>query len=378
MNEKRKQISNTLGMFDLIKGIIMLWVMLLHTYGLFDPINRYNSIEEKIAELGIPLILFFLFLAHIGSVAMPILFIIDGYGFRKTSMSKCIHRQYKELLIPFFTTVIITTIAHFLFFFFRYRAGIRYTAYKTLGILAGFLLGVPKDITILGFEFSACVPLWFLLALFIGNVTFTLLMQRFEGRNLLIASFAVSCVGWLIGIWITIPWCISQGLVAVLYICMGYLAKKNKFFTTPISKKTIICMWIITILTAPMNMVMTFNMAEQDYSFGPIGIASFGVFGILAIYYSLRLGRSAGALITFLRKIGRASLYVFCAHTIEIKAAGGYIHYDFANNWHGNIVVRSIIIYVVRVVVVLLGTAAFVYIKPFFLKKKEELLRKNK
>ena len=49
MNEKRKQISNTLGMFDLIKGIIMLWVMLLHTYGLFDPINRYNSIEEKIA-----------------------------------------------------------------------------------------------------------------------------------------------------------------------------------------------------------------------------------------------------------------------------------------------------------------------------------------
>ena len=309
---------------------------------------------------------------------MPVLFIISGYGFRKTGFGKSVHRQCKELLVPFAITGIITTVMHFLFFYYKYMTGLRYTAYKTLSILAGIMMGFPTDVTIWGFEFSACVPLWFLLALFIGNTTFALLLQRFEGRNLLIASFIVSSVGWLIGICVTIPWCISQGLVAVLYICMGYLAKKRKFFVSPISKRTIIAMWIVSLLTGPMNITKTFNMAEQDYSFGPLGIAAFGVFGMLAIYYALRLNKYNGVFITFLRRIGRISFYVLCVHTIELKAIGGYVHYDFVKSWHGNEAVRSLIVFGVRTLVVILGTMAFVHIKSIYLNKKQELLRANK
>ena len=120
MAEKRKySIKNTLGMFDLIKGVIMIMVMLGHTYGLFDELNKYDSINAQIGALGIHRIIFALLVTIMLKLSMPVLFIISGYGFRKTPFKKCVKNQFDRLMKPYIITALISVVLYFFVQYFK-------------------------------------------------------------------------------------------------------------------------------------------------------------------------------------------------------------------------------------------------------------------
>lgn len=375
MEKERYRIKNTLGMFDLLKGCMMILMILAHTYGLFDIMNGYESYGEFIAAQNpIVLVLLLLFML-VGEASMPILFIASGYGFRKTTFKKCVEKQAKMLLYPYAVTGCVAVVVHFVYYYLRYRSGLRTAVVQTIRLLAGFMLGLPNEATILGQKIGICGPVWFLLALFIGNVIFNELLQRFEGKALLLVSVLISCVGWALSLLNISPWAISQSLVAVLYICFGHMIKKNKIYTSN-EKPVLRIVTMVLILAAHLIMRCfgEYNMAVSIYTFGPISIIICGLSACLTTYLFLFLNRFKGGISEFIRKIGRLSLYVLCVHTVEIMGMGVYAQYDFVNNFAGNHYVASWTVFGVRTVLVIGGTFLFVWAKDLVtntLKKKE-------
>jgi hypothetical protein len=372
MEKNKYVIKNTLGMFDLLKGWMMILMVMAHTYGLFNVVEEYGGFEEFLAAQN-PIVLFIILVFVLfGEAAMPALFIASGYGFRKTTFKKCVQKQYKMLIIPYLITMCATTAFHFVYYFLRYRPGGRATTVQTLKLLAGFILGMSNEETYFGVHIGVCGPVWFLLALFIGNVIFNELVNRFEGKMLLIVSVLVSLVGWLLSLGKYLPWTISQSLVAVLYICLGYMAKKNKIFTTvknPVLR--VVAIVVIAAAATVLRVFGEFNMALNAYYFGPATIIVTGLSACLFIYLFLYLNRFKGKVTELVRKIGRLSLYVLCVHTVEIMGMGVYAQYDFVNNFNGNKLTASWIVFGVRLVLVFGGTFLFVWIKDMIARKKE-------
>lgn len=360
MEKKKYAIKNTLGMYDMLKGIIMIMTMFAHTYGIIQAF-----IGNPIGVVVIVLFGFF------GDTAMPILFIVSGYGFRKTPIGKYIAKQFNALVIPYAITTLITVILHIVAYYLLY-GGFRYSIKESIRLLASFLLCLTKESTIAGHELGACGPAWFLIALFIGNVVFNFLLQHFRDKKLIIISAAVACIGWLVSFAPITLLGISQGLVAVFFICIGYMLKKNKVFTSPMEKrkKIQLTIGVLIILVVIKLLAGDFNIALEQYGWGPISIAVIGMASIIFIYYALYLNRFTGKFCMLIRNIGRQSLYIMCIHTIEIMAVGSYIQYDTVNNWNGNMLLCTCAIFLVRVIVVVAATFGFVWIKGRLLENK--------
>ena len=357
-SDKRK-IKNTLGMFDQAKGVVMLFVMLAHTYGLYDYANAHAAEFGRFTAIALRFLMVF------GEALMPVFFIINGYGYRKTTLKKCVKKQGELLLFPYFVTSVVTLIIYGTSNFLE-TGYVKASIIVTLRRMIGFLFGYSIDKRIFGYTYLWCGPIWFLLAAFVGNVIFNELLNKFSGWKLLMASFLAACIGWGLSFIYLMPWCISQGFVASLYICMGYLAKKEKIFTERISGgfKTIAIILLITIIALNIRGFGGGNMADGVYALGPVTIASGGLFGMVVIYIFLRMNRFNGRISAYIRTIGRYSLYVLCIHNIEFMTFGGRIQMAFVNSYKGNSVfVRSLIIFAIRTVIVTTAVLMYVWAK---------------
>lgn len=353
MGNKKFKIKNSLGMFDLLKGTVMIIMILMHTYGIFDdvythPINLLWAIP----------------MTFLGGASMPALFIVSGYGFRKVSIDKCINKQFHTLIIPYIITMIITLNVHLVSYYLLY-GGKRYSLLKTMELATSVCLGATKDCLVKGIQIVPVGPCWFLLSLFVGNVVLNQLLALFTGKKLFIALLITSTIGWLLGFLPFVPLGISQGLVAVFFIGLGYMIKKSKLFAKEInaSKGIAVCLPIVVITVALKVFHGEFNMAISQYTFGLISILVEGVFAAVLIYVALLLNRFEGKLVNSIRILGRYSLYILCVHTVEMIGFGKYIQYDFATNWQGSVWIRSLIIFGLRSVLVGVGTFLLVRIK---------------
>lgn len=352
MDNNKVKIKNTLGMFDMIKGVMMILVLLYHTYGIFDWVDS-NS----------PFMIIVLLLYILGGAAMPTLFVVSGYGFRKMKFKKCLKKQLDILVVPYIITAFITCLVHCISYYVLY-GGKRVAVKETLKVLFAYSIGLSKDAGWGSLKNVSCGPIWFLLALAISNIIVNQLLQRFEGKKLLVVAAMVSCIGWLLGYIIALPWSFNQGLVATFYVALGYYAKKTRLFTSEISKKKKLV--ALSAFVCDIFLIIFFNgfdMASNRYGAGFLTILVEGILSIVLIYAFLIMNNVRGKISNLLRAVGRVSMYVLAIHNIEMMGAGKYIQYDFANNWHGSLLLRSLIIFGVRFVVVMVATYLFVWVK---------------
>ena len=118
METTKPRTVSSIGMFDMLKGAGMLAIVLGHTAELY-PLQL---------EGGLSLTAFVGFIYR--ETLMAAFFIASGYGFRKRSISKCIHQQLKSLLKPFCYTAVFTTVLHFIIHYktFHYLPCLLYTS----------------------------------------------------------------------------------------------------------------------------------------------------------------------------------------------------------------------------------------------------------
>ena len=127
MEGTKPRTASSIGMFDMLKGVGMITIVLAHTAELY-PMQISG---------GLSLTAFFPFIYR--EALMAAFFIASGYGFRKRSIGKCISQQFKTLFKPYAYTGLATTIAHFVIHYKTF-GNWNNAVYETYKVLGGFVL----------------------------------------------------------------------------------------------------------------------------------------------------------------------------------------------------------------------------------------------
>ena len=73
MQKEKYVIKNTLGMFDLLKGIAMILVVVSHTLGLLPFLDEYHTADELLSNVNIFVLILTLIYMIVGQASMPAL-----------------------------------------------------------------------------------------------------------------------------------------------------------------------------------------------------------------------------------------------------------------------------------------------------------------
>lgn len=316
-----KKIANRLGMFDLMKGLGMVVIVVGHT---FNSGNGANSIIAAIL-----LVVF----AIIGGTIMPSFMMASGYGLRKMSTQKCIRQQTKMMLVPYGYTLLGMTVLHLLTRYWLSRS-VRTTLLQTWQVVGGFLMALPAPKEIHGLLYYNCGPMWYMIAIYLGWIILNFLMEKVPEKHLPFAVLLTVTLGWGLGLLKLTYFCLPQAMIASGFLYIGYILKKTKAFQSgwiPSHWYFYIIAAVITILTVFLA-GRTDNMAESIWNLGIISILINAFLGTGILYLLLLVND-----VPFIGKhtvssIGHNSLYIFAVHTAEMHGIPWYLIQEKLSN----------------------------------------------
>lgn len=322
MNQEKNQIAYYPGMFDLIKGLAVISVLLTHTQNLFPG-------EIFIVDTAAPiksLIMCAINIISLGNGILPVFFLVSGFGFRPVNLKKCIKKQAQFLMKPYAFVSVLTTGIHFCshYFFFRYLPG---SIYATLCVLGGYLLGASLTLEYSGIVFCSVGSVWYLLALFGAWILLNCLMLWVPERYTTASVFGLVILGRVLGSVFAVPYCIPQMFVGTGYLYAGWLMKKNNWLSGGLSR----IKWIAIILLAAVSQIFgKYELSGGVWKLGLIDIMGAGCIAFIYIWILLRLDCLEFPLKNQICMIGRYSLWIICIHTVENQGLPWYL---FAERW---------------------------------------------
>lgn len=301
--EKSKDFRYTnLGMFDLIKGLALIEIMLDHAICCFDWSSSFTSSPLMV-------------LCH--NITIPIFMLVSGYGFRKANFKKGMHKQAEYLLKPY----LYAGIGYICLSFFvglSFRPSLFKTFTHAAKYASGMLLGLSYELHIRGRLVGHGVgPTWYLLTLFLCWVLLDWCVTHFDRKKVPLLVAACVLIGWAIGSFVNLPWCILQALMGVGYYYAGWQLKERQFFQKPFS------VWIFLLLvgTAVLS-VWTgwYNLATCEWKYGLPEIVFAGGAGLLFVWLGVLLNAWEFPGKSKLQWLGRNTLLILAVHTVEDHA----------------------------------------------------------
>lgn len=259
-----------------------------------------------VGHFGIPAIVRVVFTFHI-----PVFYLITGYFMEKEPVSLFLRKRLKNLLIPYLLTCMAVVLLQGFVALFH---GMDVIGNLWNWIKAGFY-GAGSSYH-LPEPFSAIGAVWFLLATFWGS----LLMQFVLRRNQYVQAIwvvALFALGYITAnklIWF--PFDIQPGCCAVLYMYIGYMARKNEDGIRKVMNKAwpaAFFAWFAFIYT-----FASFSLVRCDYGRGPVDIAASLCACYCIFFISEKLDRFDGRIVWTLANIGRYSLLILCVHLVEM------------------------------------------------------------
>ena len=244
--EKNKSI-NTLGMFDLLKGLTMILIVFLHTIELYGTGYKNNDLL-RIATYGL----------------MTLFFVIGGYNFKPVDIKTCIQQQYRFVFKPYIIFSIMITIllpiVHYLMY--GWLPGALTEARKqVIGLV--FCFGHTTEI--FGQEIYGSGPLWFLIAYTFAWILLNLIFKirkEWQRTVVICLCFITGYILSLFGHW---PFCLSQTLLTVGFLFAGFLIKKLKLLEAKVK-------WYIYLILVVVGLVGSifggFSFSDSTYKLG--------------------------------------------------------------------------------------------------------------
>ena len=359
MDEKK----NSIAMFDQIKGLGMIAIILSHTISIGTLFQ--NLSENVLAKI------FFVLVVSIANVLIPLFFVISGYGFRKMPIKKCVKNQVRFLLKPYLVIAFFSGIIHLCchYLAFRYWPG---AVKETLKVIGGYAFALPSNQTFFGVTLFFCGAAWYLAALMIGwillDVIEVLTREKYVKWFVLLAVF----IGWMLGMNKGMFFCISQGMIATGFIYLGQTMKKCKYLNKRVTAAETLVL-LMGILVAAVSMFVTGtidNMADGVWGLGLFSIIWDGLLGVMLLRYSMLVAHNG---LSILGVLGKYSLMILGVHAVEMTAIPWYLlEKIWMDKWYG-----GLIQFAVRFVTIMLVT----YSVCIILKRKKEFVtgrRKNK
>lgn len=303
--EKKKgfEIKNTVGMFNLPRGILMLSVILTHSLGDYCAYPDVKDIPMWSLEQ-----LIYVVDGLFTYGCMPAFFIMSGYGFRKKTMKKTIQSQWKFFWKPYCTVAVIVGLAAVVKKIIQKESvllGLRY------GILP-FVFGSSPRGVYFGLEVGDIGPIWFFLVLVLSTVLLNAVMQEKQFWIQCVYIVILSIIGTRLDP-LHIPFLLTRVMCGCGFVFAGWVMKKNKFFQMELPKTFLaIC--------AAFVLGMALFSGEPLYSlfwaFDVSRLIIAYMVGIFEVYVLMMLNRFEDPISDAIRWIGRNSLDICCVHTI--------------------------------------------------------------
>lgn len=355
-----RPVTMSIGMFDLFKGIAMLLIVFIHNRSLFP------SLETNKISFLMPV---YIFIASFVVAIMPALFVLYGYSIRKRKIRKSFLQLLKELVKPYCVTAILSVLLNCIVHFsiYRYLPG---AVDESIKLLAGMVLGSSKTVQIGSFTIFANGPIWFFLALFWASIIFITLLNYVDEKYISYFAFSISLLGWALSYLPVVPFCLSQGMNAVIYIYLGYYLRQRKVLTTSLSIKRIGTYAGIVVIPNFIFVALGYitNMADNIYPLGPVTYIENGLLSVGLIYFFMRTDDLCkGKISNALRLIGRYSLYFLCIHSIEMVVVPWYA---LAEKYMDKPILGFVLIYCLRLGLIFCGCFIVVKYKKFVAKKR--------
>ncbi len=326
--EKKSNVN--MVMFDLIKGIAMLFVILVHSGNMAET-DSYLTVVIR-------------------SAMVAVFFIASGFWLRKRKVKTGVRMSAQQLLIPYAVSLAIILVIGFAH---RLLTG------EMQNFLDLFLLPVLKRGA--GPRTGA---LWFLLAMFWAWCMFYLLMRLKDARLRLILVAVGAVVGCGLLPLHDYTYLLPQALLMLPYIYGGYLIREKGLFDKKVPA------WLLILLSVPALVLAAFGKIDviMDVAdFGLINIIAQLLFGYVLIYITLLINAKEWKFTDWIMEIGRRSLWVLCIHSIEMSVFPWDILWKFVSP---DTILGTLVQFVIR----LAGIMACCY----GLRKGQTLLRKVK
>lgn len=295
---------NTLGMFDFVKGIFLLLIIIGHST------TDYFHYWEYDFQTNIPVAL----LGSVFSVfvygLVPMFFMICGYGFRKTSIKKGVKNQFKYFWKPYMIVIFITgvaVIAKKLIIPGDVLEGLRYQVLPYLFVFC------PGERKLWGLYMDSVGPIWFFWVFAMAGILLNIVLQE---KQFWIQCMLIGVLGCL-GVEmrdITLPYCIQQIMVCCGYMYIGWLMKKLRFF----EREYPVWLAVLTMLFCVLHILNGggIEISQNEYTKGAGEVIVSYVVGILFMHKTSKLNYSDGPIIDKISWLGKNALYICCIHTV--------------------------------------------------------------
>lgn len=208
MSSMVKKGKKRIAWIDIARGIAIIAVIAGHSLGNYWPGYLGN----------------FLFAFH-----MPIFFVLSGYLYHVQSQKVLTKKNFFNLLVPYLATVAIELV---LLTFYRgfpnsIIAPSRGDSYKQFLLSALYAAGGTVNIPHTRIVIQPIGAIWFLVAMFIANQIFNLLMRaKIKLQFKAIIVIILTLVGIFSANLLFLPFSIQPALIAQFFLFTGYLLKR--------------------------------------------------------------------------------------------------------------------------------------------------------
>lgn len=287
--EAKKRISYPLGMFDLVKGLGMILIVVAHT-------TFYIEVSSW---------LFILIRSFAGLMGMY--FAINGFSFRAMPVKASVKKCAKTYLPPYFRLARIVLIC--LLFcppisnFFLY--------------ILSFALGIQYGTRIGPFFLQSVSMGWFFLALFWGSILLNLIL-KISNRYL-----RLSCIIVITAIGIHLEhisfgyYCLCRGFQALPAMYIGYCVYTQNLLdrSGSVLKKAI--PYLLFAATIPICVYLA-DVDGLRYSSLWLEILCDVIWGYAALCFAKDTVSFTNNILELIRKVGRYSSWIMIVHTLEM------------------------------------------------------------
>ena len=294
-----------IGMFDVLKGILMIAIITIHTLGFVNDTLPQDRAVSFCTELY-----------RFGGVVVALFFVLAGYSFKPAKdIGKYIKKQAKEFLLPYAAAVLLTCAC------IAARGVLcgTFSFGSVSSVLFAGLFGATGSFELGGVWFASIVALWFPLAFFLSG-TFYQLIRRIKNEKLvqaLIWTLTALCVLVPQEIARYVPWTLVQSLAVLGFIEVGRLLKKHKLlyqkFPIPAVLAALAAWVALHVFSACSIGVNLYRFWWLDYSV---------IAAVSAVFLKgyLTSGMATAEFLSPLEYIGRNSMWILYIHAFELLA----------------------------------------------------------
>ncbi|WP_125566007.1 acyltransferase family protein [Companilactobacillus insicii] len=251
--------------------------------------------------------------------SLPVFFVLSGYLYHSKDYKKLLINDIKFLLIPYLAVNVIKLVV---LFNIQHHIGngiftINLHSFQSLMVATLYGYGMKFQ------SFPVVNAIWFLLAMFIANQIFNLVMRiNFRNYRLLwqgISAVLLTSSGFMIAHFYTLPFSINSALIAQIFLFFGYLMK-NKDILSELKNAYYLLLLAAWLFVATLG---TFYMASAKAPNELMAVVGAISASLCIIKLSIEINKYLelhGLVKTrnLLLFIGAQSLTVLCFHLLDL------------------------------------------------------------